>query len=82
MNDKRRFVRVRPSGLVPRIGKIFVDPKSPAIECQVIDVSAGGACLYVGGNGAIPKRFTFLHGAVKKSSRVVWEKGRKIGIQF
>ncbi|RAI45617.1 pilus assembly protein PilZ [Rhodoplanes roseus] len=82
MNDKRRYVRVRPSGLVPRAGKIYADPKSPVMECQVIDVSAGGACLYVAGQAPIPKRFIFLHGSVKKSSRLVWERGRKIGIQF
>lgn len=82
MTEKRRHMRVRPSGLVPKIGKIYVDPKSPAIECQVIDVSASGACLYVQGSAPIPKRFTFLHGSVRKSSRLVWEKGRKIGIQF
>lgn len=82
MSEKRRYVRVRPSGLVPKVGKIFADPKSPALDCQVIDVSAGGACLYVAGQAPIPRRFIFLHGGTRKNSRLVWERGRKIGIQF
>ncbi|CAL8973185.1 hypothetical protein RHODGE_RHODGE_03448 [Rhodoplanes serenus] len=82
MLEKRRHMRVKPSGLVPKVGKIYVDAKSPTVDCQVIDISAGGACLYVQGTAPIPKRFVFLHGGAKKSSRLVWERGRKIGIQF
>src|SRR5215204_3534123 len=47
MRDNRRFVRVRPAGLVSKNGKIVLAGKGSAIDCSVIDLSAGGACLEV-----------------------------------
>jgi hypothetical protein len=82
MHEKRRFHRVRPSGLMPRTGTIYADLKSRPIVCDVVDVSAGGACLDVHGSDAIPKRFILHHGGVKKTCRIVWQKGRRIGVNF
>jgi hypothetical protein len=80
--EKRRFHRVRPSGLVPKTGMIFADLKSPASSCFVVDISAGGACLDVPGSAPIPRRFTLNHGGTKKSCYLVWQKGRRIGVSF
>jgi len=80
--ENRRFARVRPSGLVSRTGKIIADAKTPAVDCFVVDLSVGGACLEVPNPAAIPKRFTLLHGKTKKSCLVVWKAGRRIGVQF
>jgi hypothetical protein len=80
--EKRRFHRIRPSGLVPKSGTIFADLKSPATGCTIVDISAGGACIDVHGNNAIPRRFTLNHGGVKKSCYLVWQKGRRIGVSF
>jgi hypothetical protein len=80
-DDNRRFARVRPAGLVSRTAKILL-PKSPPIECTVIDLSAGGACLDVADPGRLPARFTLLHGATKKNCLVMWKKFRRIGVQF
>ena len=63
-----------------RAGKI--DLKKPAIACNVVDISAGGACIEVHGTEAIPARFILNHGGVKKSCRIVWQKGRRIGVSF
>lgn len=82
MHEKRRFHRVRPSGLVAKTATIFADLKSRPIVCDVVDVSAGGACLEVHGGDAIPKKFILHHGAVRKTCRVVWQKGRRIGVTF
>ena len=82
MREYRRFTRVRPSGRVPRVGKIIVDMKAPAIDCNVVDVSAGGACLEVWGEPAIPKRFELLHGGTRKKCSVVWKSGRRLGVLF
>jgi hypothetical protein len=65
-----------------RTGKIFVDLKNPTINCDVIDVSAGGACLNIHGTAEIPKRFLLLYGGTKKTCRIVWTKGRRIGVSF
>ena len=81
VREHRRFARVRPSGLVPKAAKIIIDNKSPAIDCSVIDLSVGGACLDVG-NVTLPKRFVLLHGKTKKSCLVVWKAGRRLGVAF
>jgi len=61
---------------------MFADLKSPATNCDVVDISAGGACLDVHGAQPIPKRFVLSHGGVRKSCRIVWQKGRRIGVAF
>ncbi len=66
MSEHRRFQRVRPSGLISKTGTIFVDLKSPPVVCDIVDLSAGGACLEVHGSEAIPKKFVLNHGGVKK----------------
>jgi PilZ domain len=81
MPEHRRFHRVQPSGPA-RAGTIFVDLKKPVIDCNVVDISAGGACIEVHGSDAIPARFILNHGGVKKSCRIVWQKGRRIGVSF
>ena len=81
MREQRRYHRVRPNGPA-RAGSIFVDLKKPVIGCNVVDISAGGACIEVHGIEAIPARFILHHGGVKKSCRVVWQKGRRIGVSF
>jgi len=68
--------------LVSKVGKIIVDPKTPTIDCSILDLSAGGACLEVGGVAAIPKRFVLFHGGTKKSCNLVWQKGRRCGVSF
>ncbi|HLH88034.1 MAG TPA: PilZ domain-containing protein [Xanthobacteraceae bacterium] len=80
-SEKRRFVRTRPSGLVSRTAKIIV-PQSAPIDCTVVDLSAGGACLDLADAGRLPARFTLLHGATKKSCLVMWKKFRRVGVQF
>ena len=82
MRENRRFVRVRPTGLVSRTGKIIINPKVPTIDCGIVDLSAGGACLEVDGAAALPKRFILLHGGTKKNCCLVWQKGRRLGVSF
>jgi hypothetical protein len=45
-------------------------------------MSAGGACLEVGGQAAIPRRFVLLHGGVKKKCSLIWQTGRRFGVSF
>ena len=82
MRENRRFVRVRPAGLVSRVAKIILDPKTPTIDCSVVDQSAGGACLEVDNGKTLPNRFTQFHGGAKKTCNLVWQKGRRIGVSF
>jgi len=79
----RRAARVAPSGLVSNTASIFADQKcAPVIECEVVDLSPGGACLQLMRDAAVPERFVFLHGGVKKKARLGWRKGYRIGVVF
>lgn len=77
----RRFARVRPSGKSAK-AKVIVSPKAPVIDCNVIDYSAGGACLEVDPQTKLPERFELLFGGTKKRCRVVWTAGRRRGVVF
>ena len=78
----RLYKRVRPSGNVGRAAKIILGPKAPVINCNVVDYSAGGACLEICGHSALPGRFELLYGSIRKKCRVVWTKGIRLGVTF
>ena len=50
----------------------------------MIDYSLGGACLDLDYEVALslPKRFCLLYGGNKKKCRLVWMRGRRIGVCF
>jgi hypothetical protein len=78
----RRFARIRPTGRNSDLAKLIIDPKAPVVDCKVIDYSAGGACLEISGQTKLPNRFELLFGGTKKRCRVVWCKGRRLGVTF
>lgn len=78
----RRFARIRPTGRTSDVAKLIIGPKAPVIDCRVVDYSAGGACLEVWGQTQLPNRFELLFGGTKKRCRVVWSKGRRLGVTF
>ena len=82
MRENRRFHRVRPAGLVAKTGIIFADLKGAPIVCTIVDLSAGGACIDVYGDDPIPQKFILNHGGVKKTCRVMWQQGRRVGVSF
>ena len=81
--EERRAARVSPAGLVSKTAKIFAEQKgSPVIDCYVIDLSPGGACLELVRDAEIPQRFVLLHGGVKKKGRLAWRKGYRFAMVF
>ncbi len=80
MSHPRLYKRVRVTG--SNKAKIIAAPKSPVVDCRIVDYSAGGACLEVFPMVALPDRLEFVHGAVKKKCRVVWRRGIRIGVAF
>ena len=78
----RLFARLRPEGRVSKVAKIFVGPKAPAIECILVDYSAGGACLQLLKFVQLPERFEVLYGTTRKRCRVVWKRALRIGVTF
>jgi len=73
---------MRPSGRRGNAGKVIAGPKTPVIDCPIIDYAAGGACIEVGGRVVLPPRFELLFGGTRKKCRVVWTKGRRSGLSF
>jgi hypothetical protein len=61
---------------------IILGPKLPAVSCNVIDYSAGGACIEVCGRAGLPGRFEMLYGSTRKKCRVVWTRGIRLGVTF
>lgn len=83
MTQNRRFERVRPSGRMSKSAKLILDPKSPLMDCNVVDYSPGGACLEIGGGRApLPQRFELVYGGTRKKCRLVWTRGSRIGVTF
>ena len=76
------YKRVRPSGNMGKSAKVIVDPKAPPIICNVVDYSAGGACLEICGHVALPSRFELLYGSIRKKCRAVWSRGIRFGVTF
>jgi hypothetical protein len=64
------------------VAKIIIDPKAPVIDCGVVDISAGGACLQLPRQISLPPRFELLHGRTRKRCRLVWKAGWRIGVAF
>src|SRR5262245_42027145 len=81
-SDKRRWFRVTPRGLVPRVGKILLGPKRMPIDSYVVDLSAGGACLELHLAHYVHQRFEFLQGNSKRSGTLAWVRGFRIGISY
>ena len=52
------------------------------VDCQVVNLSAGGACLKLHTMLQLPKRFEFLHGATRNVSQLVWQRGYLVGISY
>ena len=66
---------------MPRTGKLLLGAASP-IDCQVVNLSAGGACLKLSALQQLPKRFEFLHGTTRKLCQLVWQRGYLIGVCY
>jgi hypothetical protein len=78
--DRRVLKRTR----VSRNAKIIVPRRSPVIYCTVENITGGGACLKFASTFGLPETFdlTFEHGRTRRSCRVVWRTGDKLGVAF
>jgi hypothetical protein len=80
--NRRRFNRVRPSGLVSNAAQIIVDPDKPTIGCTIFDLSAIGASINLADPDELPNRFVLVHGATRKNCLLKWKTVGRIGVQF
>jgi len=82
MEHPRLFARVKPAGRISSVAKIFAGANAAAVECILVDYSAGGACLQMKTSIALPDRFDVLYGTTRKRCRVVWKRGLRLGVTF
>jgi hypothetical protein len=82
MQYPRLYARQRPQGRISTVAKIMSGSKAPAIECILVDYSAGGACLQLQKLVDLPERFEVLYGTTRKRCRIVWKRGMRIGVTF
>jgi hypothetical protein len=83
MVEPRRWFRIKPTGLVPRTGKIILLGKNAeVIDCRIIDLSAGGASLELSKLYDLPKRFEFMHGSTRTICRLAWTRGYRVGLIY
>ena len=78
----RLFARVRPTGNMSSLVRLQLGPKVPLVDCRLVDYSAGGACLELGSDIKLPDRFEMFHGTTRKRCRLVWKRGKRIGVSF
>jgi len=81
----RLFTRQKPGGRISSVAKLFLDPKSPrspVVECILVDYSAGGACLQLAKFVQLPERMEIMYGTTRKRCRVVWKRGLRFGVAF
>jgi hypothetical protein len=80
MSDKRRWNRIKPSGQMQRNGKLLLGQN--LIDCRIVDVSAGGACIELAQPCSLPKHFEFINGRSRMVCRVAWIRGARVGIEY
>ncbi len=78
-HERQNHVRQR----VLRRAKIVFKGHEAVIDCVVLNLSGGGACLKVETPIGIPDTFDLMldHASVR-DCRVAWRKATQIGIQF
>jgi hypothetical protein len=80
MSEKRRWNRIKPSGPMRRDGKLVLGQN--LVDCRIIDVSAGGACIELPSACNLPKHFEFINGRSRMVCHVAWMRGTRVGIEY
>ena len=70
--------------LTLKTAKIFLDRQTTAIDCAILNISIGGACIMVPTDAKIPDKFdlTTDHDGMIRTCAVAWRAGSRIGVSF
>jgi PilZ domain len=63
---------------------VILEPDGPWIECTILDISDGGACLEIG-DLPVPRIFVLVmtpEGRVRRACVTVWRRGEVLGARF
>jgi hypothetical protein len=80
--ERRQYPRQSP---MKGLAYIYLDKRIPLAECEVTNVSEGGARIVWKSSEMLPARFVLLltlDGGERRSCRVVWRNGADIGVAF
>jgi hypothetical protein len=80
--ERRRHFREPPA-----VGRAFVyrGKGLPLIDCDVVNVSEGGARIVAKSSETLPAHFSLFltfDGSERRSCRVIWRNGDTIGVAF
>lgn len=80
--ERRRHVR-HP----PEIGRafIYIERNVPLIDCEVLNISDGGARVHAHTGMTLPTHFLLFFdrdGDARRSCRIVWRDGTNVGVAF
>ena len=53
-----------------------------SFPCRVLDISRGGACLHTDRAHEEGEELCFRRGELQVQARIVWSRGRRLGIRF
>jgi hypothetical protein len=82
LDDRRRHERFEPP-----IGRAFIylGARIPLVECDVVNVSEGGAKIHALDYLLLPSHFVLfftLDGSQRRTCRVIWRDGPNTGVSF
>jgi hypothetical protein len=79
-SDKRRSQRQ----LTLMTAKIFCDRHAAAVDCAVVNISEGGACILLSDPATVPNLFNLAidNEGKMRGCRVAWRSGNRIGVAF
>ena len=71
----------------PLVGRAFVylDKRLPLIDCDVINISDGGARIVAKSEQMLPAHFVLFFtfdGSERRTCRVIWRNGADMGVAF
>ena len=80
MQERRRFKRTK----ILKAAKIIFGRCESLIDCAVLDLSTGGACIQVENPAAIPDEveLTFDAARTLRACRVAWRSESRFGVAF
>jgi len=79
-DEKRKEIR-RP---LNKPAKLSADPRAPASDCAILEISSGGVRLQVF-EAKVPEHFILVTSnddTVRRACRVVWRSGDEVGAEF
>lgn len=82
LDDRRGHHRFEPP-----IGRAFIylDARIPLMECEVLNLSSGGAKVHALVDFMLPTHFVLfftLDGSHRRTCRIIWRDGPNIGVAF